>query len=48
MDGDEILVMIDGRIAERGTHRVLLGQGGWYARMFALQQDAIDAALAGG
>lgn len=34
---DEILFMQDGRITERGTHDVLLKQGGDYARLFAVQ-----------
>ncbi len=38
VDADEILVMDHGRIAERGTHRVLLERGGAYAQMWALQQ----------
>jgi ABC-type multidrug transport system fused ATPase/permease subunit len=45
VDCDEILVMLDGRIAERGAHRELMTQGGWYAKMFALQQDEVDATL---
>jgi len=45
MDSDEILVMIEGRIAERGTHQQLLESGGWYARMFEIQKDEVDATL---
>jgi ATP-binding cassette subfamily B protein len=45
VDADEILVMIRGRIAERGTHAELLNKGGWYAKMFAMQQDEVDATL---
>jgi len=45
VDSDEILVMIEGKIAERGTHRELMAAGGWYARMFSLQLDEVDAAL---
>ena len=36
-DADEILVLDDGRIAERGTHRALLEQGGRYAAMYRRQ-----------
>jgi ABC-type multidrug transport system fused ATPase/permease subunit len=35
---DEILVLENGYIAERGTHDVLLATGGKYAAMWALQQ----------
>jgi ATP-binding cassette subfamily B protein len=45
MDSDEILVMLEGRIAERGTHQQLLEKGGWYARMFEIQKDEVDATL---
>lgn len=39
---DQILVMQDGRIIERGTHNELLAQGGDYAAMWAAQQDHLD------
>ena len=45
IDSDEILVMIDGKIAERGAHAELMAAGGWYAQMFTLQLDEVDAAL---
>lgn len=45
VDCDKIFVMTDGRITERGTHDELMRQGGWYARMFRLQQDEVDATL---
>ncbi|MGI9289871.1 MAG: ABC transporter ATP-binding protein [Gammaproteobacteria bacterium] len=45
VDSDEILVMLEGRIAERGSHAQLMTQGGWYARMFEMQQDEVDATL---
>ena len=45
VDSDEILVMLEGRIAEHGTHAELIAHGGWYARMFQMQQDEVDATL---
>jgi len=45
VDSDEILVMLEGKIAERGSHQELVAQGGWYARMFEMQQDEVDVTL---
>ena len=45
VNSDEILVMLEGRIAERGTHSELMEKRGWYAQMFELQQDEVDATL---
>jgi len=39
VDADEILVLQDGRVAEKGTHAGLLARGGLYARMWALQAE---------
>jgi ATP-binding cassette subfamily B protein len=36
-DADEILVLAEGRIAERGSHRDLLERGGLYASMYRRQ-----------
>jgi ATP-binding cassette subfamily B protein len=38
VDADQILVMEQGTIVERGTHEDLLARGGLYQRMWALQQ----------
>jgi ATP-binding cassette subfamily B protein len=48
VDADEILVMEQGRVVERGSHRELLARDGIYARMWALQQSEAEqeAALA--
>jgi ATP-binding cassette, subfamily B, multidrug efflux pump len=34
---DEILVLQDGRITNRGTHQELMSQGGYYATQVALE-----------
>jgi ATP-binding cassette subfamily B protein len=39
---DEIIVLEDGRIAERGRHETLLAMNGRYAAMWRRQQQAID------
>ena len=48
---DEIIVLDQGRIVERGTHHELLARGGLYASMWNRQREAEEArerlALAG-
>jgi len=39
---DEILVLEDGRIVERGTHNVLLAADGRYAKLWWLQRRSMD------
>jgi len=40
---DEIIVLRDGQIAERGTHRDLLDKAGLYASMWNRQREATEA-----
>lgn len=40
VDADEILVLDDGQVVERGRHGDLLAGGGAYAQMWARQQEA--------
>tara|TARA_B100000029_G_scaffold219093_1_gene216836 strand:- start:4033 stop:5925 length:1893 start_codon:yes stop_codon:yes gene_type:complete len=42
IDADEILVLEDGRVVERGSHAVLLSQDGLYADMWRRQQQAAE------
>jgi ABC-type transport system involved in Fe-S cluster assembly fused permease/ATPase subunit len=39
VDADEIIVLDDGRVAERGSHAGLLARGGLYARMWTMQAE---------
>ena len=53
VNADQILVLIDGQIAERGTHAELVAQNAHYAGMWALQQaqaqnEALSAELSVG
>jgi ABC-type transport system involved in Fe-S cluster assembly fused permease/ATPase subunit len=43
VDADEIIVLRDGKIAERGRHQVLLAQDGLYAQMWSRQREASEA-----
>jgi ATP-binding cassette subfamily B protein len=46
VDADEIVVLNEGRVAERGTHASLLRQGGLYAEMWARQAAEAEMAEA--
>ena len=46
IDSDEILVLDDGRVVERGNHVSLLVLEGTYAAMWARQQEALEARVA--
>ncbi|KZB64967.1 metal ABC transporter permease [Thalassospira lucentensis] len=43
IDADEIIVLRDGQVAERGRHQDLLEQDGLYAEMWAQQQEIREA-----
>lgn len=44
VNADEILVLRDGQVAERGNHAALLQQDGLYAQMWNRQREANEAA----
>ena len=43
-DADEIIVLVHGEIAERGTHAELLARGGRYAALVNRDADLAEAA----
>jgi ABC-type transport system involved in Fe-S cluster assembly fused permease/ATPase subunit len=46
VDADEIIVLQDGQIAERGSHGALIAEDGLYAEMWRRQSEAVEAAEA--
>ena len=46
VDADEIIVLQDGQVAERGTHAALLARAGLYAHMWALQAEQAETEIA--
>jgi len=44
---DEIIVLEDGKISERGTHEELLKNEGWYSEMYDKQQLEEDSSALG-
>ena len=36
---DQILVILDGRVVERGTHDDLMALGGVYSELYSIQSD---------
>ncbi len=46
VDADEIIVLQEGRIAERGNHAQLIALDGLYAEMWRRQSEAVEAAEA--
>jgi ABC-type transport system involved in Fe-S cluster assembly fused permease/ATPase subunit len=46
VDADEIIVLQEGRIAERGSHAGLIALDGLYAEMWRRQSEAVEAAEA--
>ncbi|MDR3537945.1 MAG: ABC transporter ATP-binding protein/permease, partial [Acetobacteraceae bacterium] len=44
VDADEVIVLQDGQVAERGSHAALLARNGLYARMWTLQAAEQDTA----
>ncbi len=44
VDSDEIVVLVDGRVAERGSHAALMARTGVYADMWRRQQEAAEEA----
>jgi len=47
IDADQILVMREGEIVERGSHAQLLSQAGVYAKLWELQQQEEEKQAAG-
>lgn len=48
MHADEILVLEEGRVIERGTHEELIAENGWYKEMYDKQQLEDTSIIEGG
>ena len=48
MHADEILVLEEGRVIERGTHEELIAEDGWYKEMYDKQQLEDTSIIEGG
>jgi ATP-binding cassette subfamily B protein len=42
LKADEILVIKDNTLAERGTHKELIAAGGFYAELYNIQTPALE------
>ena len=40
-DADQILVLEDGKLVERGTHKELMKKKGLYQRLYHIQQESL-------
>ncbi len=47
VDADEIIVLANGTIAERGTHRALLAKSGLYAKLWEIQANQREREILG-